>query len=476
MAVAMMSGAARVAGAEGSARSVTSAPRPCATPTMRGPILQRKCACGGTASGLSGSCEECGKKKLGLQRFALGKPGDGYEREADHAADRAMRGAKGLAQGLSRVSREQLADPQASEGVPESVQRTLAAPGRGLDSAPRALMERRFGRSFADVRIHADGAAGESARDVGARAYTQGRDIAFAAGEYRPGTRDGLSLLAHELAHVVQQSGSAAAPVQRDLAIEPTGVNKTERKLSEKDINDAIAFNKTRIKKKETIREIRDVIGIDPDPAVSDRDLALGVARWQASHGVAQDGQLGPVTVMLLVEELQAESSLVPALGAEADTLKGQFAKGTFLDIDTSFCGCKPALQDEIKSADDMIANYTACGADAANKSGRDIEDCVSKRVGGVTLLGSTSSTGAITMTGARKGPCATLMSRIDVAHEQIHSVHTGELKQQHGAGSAAFTKAFNDPADWVADEINSRNTDKSLANWALSVLQRICP
>ena len=88
---------------------------------------------------------------------------------------------------------------------------------------------------------------------------------------------DGLSLLAHELAHVVQQSGDAGAPVQRDLAIEPKGVNKTERKLSEKDINDAIAFNKTRIKKKETIREIRDVIGIDPDPAVSDRDLALGV-------------------------------------------------------------------------------------------------------------------------------------------------------------------------------------------------------
>jgi hypothetical protein len=167
-------------------------------------------------------------------------------------------------------------------------------------------MERRFGRSFADVRIHAGARAGESARDVGARAYTQGRDIAFAAGEYRPGTADGLSLLAHELAHVVQQSGDAGAPVQRDLAIEPKGVNKTERKLSEKDINDAITFNKTRIKKKETLREIRDVMGTDPDPAVSDRDLALGVARWQASHGVAQDGQLGPVTVMLLVEELQA--------------------------------------------------------------------------------------------------------------------------------------------------------------------------
>jgi len=54
--------------------------------------------------------------------------------------------------------------------------------------------------------------------------------------------------------------------------------------------------------------------------------------------------------------------------------------------------------------------------------------------------------------------------------------VHTGELKQQHGAGTSAFTKAFNDASDWVSDEINSRNTDKSLAAWALKVLERTCP
>jgi hypothetical protein len=460
--------------------------QPVAVSPLPAAMLQRKCA-GARPSAGSCHCDACAKDRTGtgqaahdrLQTLALGKPGDAYEREADHVADQAMRGANGLAKGLSRVSPKRLAGAQATrqaESVPESVQRTLAQPGHGLESTPRALMERRFGRSFADVRIHADGPAGESARHVGARAYTHGRDIAFAAGEYRPGTADGLSLLAHELAHVVQQSGGAGAPVQRDLAIESKGVSAKERKLSEKDINEAIAFNKTRIKKKETIREIRDVIGIDPDPAVSDRELALGVARWQASHGVAQDGQLGPVTVTPLVEELQAESTLVSSLGADADTLKSQFTKGTFLDIDTSFCGCKPALQGEIKSADDMIAHYTACGGDAANKTGSDIEACVKKRAGGLTLLGSTSSTGAITMTGARKGPCAVLMSRIDVAHEQIHSVHTGELKQQHGAGSTAFSKAFNDAGDWVADEVNSRNTDKSLATWALSVLERICP
>ena len=99
MALAMMNSTTRMASAEGSARSATSAPRPRRAPAIRGPILQRKCACGGAASGLSGSCDDCGKKKLGLQTFALGKPGDGYEREADHAADQAMRGDKRSGQG-----------------------------------------------------------------------------------------------------------------------------------------------------------------------------------------------------------------------------------------------------------------------------------------------------------------------------------------------------------------------------------------
>jgi hypothetical protein len=54
--------------------------------------------------------------------------------------------------------------------------------------------------------------------------------------------------------------------------------------------------------------------------------------------------------------------------------------------------------------------------------------------------------------------------------------VHTGELRQQHGAGTSAFTKAFTDKADWVADEIKSRNTSTSMAAWALKVLERTCP
>lgn len=68
-------------------------------------------------------------------------------------------------------------------------------------------MEARFGRSFRDVRIHTDALAAQSAREVYARAYTVGQHVVFDSGQYRPETPEGKQLLAHELAHTVQQQG-----------------------------------------------------------------------------------------------------------------------------------------------------------------------------------------------------------------------------------------------------------------------------
>jgi hypothetical protein len=83
-------------------------------------------------------------------------------------------------------------------------------PGVALDGPARAPMERALGRSLGDVRIHADARGAAAASALDARAFTVGRQIAFAPGEYRPGTLQGDLLLAHELAHVAQQGGVAA--------------------------------------------------------------------------------------------------------------------------------------------------------------------------------------------------------------------------------------------------------------------------
>jgi hypothetical protein len=81
---------------------------------------------------------------------------------------------------------------------------------QGLDAGTLSLMESAFGESFGDVRVHTGGEAERMNEELGARAVTRGRDVYFDRGEYDPATAEGRELLAHELAHVVQQSGEAS--------------------------------------------------------------------------------------------------------------------------------------------------------------------------------------------------------------------------------------------------------------------------
>jgi hypothetical protein len=81
--------------------------------------------------------------------------------------------------------------------------------GAGLDGAVRSRFEDTLG-DLSDVRVHADDHADTLNRAVSARAFATGTDVYFAKGEYRPGSSDGDQLIAHELAHVVQQRGAPA--------------------------------------------------------------------------------------------------------------------------------------------------------------------------------------------------------------------------------------------------------------------------
>lgn len=99
------------------------------------------------------------------------------------------------------------------QGVNEVTQST----GRPLDAQVRAFMEPRFGQDFSGVRVHTDESAAHSADALQARAYTLGRDIVFGAGRFQPQTMDGRELIAHELTHVVQQSGAPASPMRAAL-------------------------------------------------------------------------------------------------------------------------------------------------------------------------------------------------------------------------------------------------------------------
>ncbi len=90
--------------------------------------------------------------------------------------------------------------------APPIVHDVLRSPGQPLDRKTRSFMESHFGSDLSHVRIHADARAAESAKSIDAEAYTVGHNIVFGAGQYNPASGDKQRLLAHELAHVAQQS------------------------------------------------------------------------------------------------------------------------------------------------------------------------------------------------------------------------------------------------------------------------------
>jgi hypothetical protein len=150
-------------------------------------LLQRKCACGGTP-GPSGGCAECRAKRLQRQTTQQTEP----------------------------------------SSVPPIVHEVLRSSGQPLDPATRALMQPRFGHDFGRVRVHIDSRAAESTRAINAAAYTVGQDVVFGAGQYAPRTSGGQKLIAHELAHTIQQGAHAQAHQHTLEATSPSDAAEQE--------------------------------------------------------------------------------------------------------------------------------------------------------------------------------------------------------------------------------------------------------
>lgn len=113
----------------------------------------------------------------------------------------------------------------------EPVRAAPSAGGDSLDAGTRTMMERQFGRSLSHIRIREDAKESHAAERRSMKAYTVGSDIVFAPGRYNPSTTEGQELLAHEIAHVIQQSGGEGAKTSRDLR--PT-LSATKRQVQSK--------------------------------------------------------------------------------------------------------------------------------------------------------------------------------------------------------------------------------------------------
>jgi len=169
-------------------------------------------------------------------KLEVGSVNDPLEHQADRVADQVMRMPApevSVAAAPPQVSRkcaecqeeeklQRKSDvPQAATGeAPAIVHEVLRSPGQSLDAATRGFFEPRFGQDLSRVRVHTGASAEQSAREVNAHAYTVGRSMVFDAGQFAPGTQEGRRLIAHELTHVLQQSGSDGMG-RRSQASEP---------------------------------------------------------------------------------------------------------------------------------------------------------------------------------------------------------------------------------------------------------------
>jgi len=241
----------------------TPAQAPPATATAP-PTIQRKCACGGT-------CSKC--------------KGEEPENESENNQEHNL---------LQRKA----ADATASHPltVPSTVHQVLNSAGVPLDTATRAFMEPRFGHDFSQIRIHADPTAARSAAEIQARAYTVGRNVVFAHGEFSPSTQRGRALLAHELVHTVQQTGRASISVQRSPAIPQTA------KAPKPQIVKIVAFEE------EETSCVNGDKGCAKDPKSKAADSRDGVAyiAYPAHPELAEEAATVPEVVKIARNDLKA--------------------------------------------------------------------------------------------------------------------------------------------------------------------------
>ena len=234
-------------------------------------------------------------------KLTVGQPDDKYEQEADLVAEQIMRMPESevmtqaqsttplAIQRLNQNSDEKLhrqpeedleeqfrieeeeeektvqakeQPGQTPQVTPSFEARLNASRGQGepLPEKTRGFMESRFGQDFSSVRVHTGSEAAQLNRELKAQAFTHKQDVYFGAGKYSPESSEGKRLLAHELTHVVQQSGNAKAALSKK-----SGLIMRQQVRSFFDLP-----NKKRITNKiiEIARELRTLLSVKPRPTL----------------------------------------------------------------------------------------------------------------------------------------------------------------------------------------------------------------
>ncbi|MCR8557636.1 DUF4157 domain-containing protein [Mucilaginibacter sp. BJC16-A38] len=198
-------------------------------------------------------------------RLSINQPNDVYEQEADAMADKVMRMAdpavgqtsffkpanNSLQRKCSTCEEDQKIQRMensengstGNNGL-DSYVGSLNSSGQSLPESCRQFFEPRFGHDFSNVKLHTDSVAAKSAQSINALAYTTGNNIVFNSGQYSPDSDNGKKLMAHELTHVVQQSGGTKS-IQKAPATKSSETNQSVTETISNAPASASSWNKT---------------------------------------------------------------------------------------------------------------------------------------------------------------------------------------------------------------------------------------
>ena len=266
---------------------------------------------------------------LQCKPLEIGATDDSFEREADRVAEHVRRTPAGAAPAVSTIGGSAAG---ARKAAPPIVEEVLQAPGEPLAPPTRAYFEPKLAYDLHSVRLHSDDRAAKSADAVRARAYTVGDNIVFGRNQYRPDTGEGWRLLAHELAHTIQQAGHSR--VMRDPkpvahpSVMPDIADKFTQfyaKLSPKarwrlNRNITIAIGVVTEKSDKEANSPRYVYTLSGNASSKEIDAAadeLGMTRWRPAARAEGRGAVGAPNdaEQLLTEGAEANDFDVWAVG-----------------------------------------------------------------------------------------------------------------------------------------------------------------
>jgi hypothetical protein len=220
------------------------------------------------------------------------------------------------------------------------VNEALGQPGRPLDTGVRGFMEQRFSTSFSQVRIHDNAASHGASRILGAEAFASGQHIHFSAGRYRPGSREGLGLIAHELAHTVQQRsmpGASSAGIKlgaADSSLEREADRAAENAVAGLPVDALHAGASGVIQRKGSpaVEEIDDLLSYGLfDWAITDAEAIEALTKLKGLPRIEQaEFMSDPKYAGRLRDNLPKER--IPELDAIASDVKGMVPAATTVD------------------------------------------------------------------------------------------------------------------------------------------------